>query len=56
MSKCGSNLSRTGEERRNRHSSKTKTDIFTTKRPSLREIAKDLLQAEGNDPRSKKKC
>lgn len=28
---------------------KMKPDIFTTKRPSLRETAKDLLQTEGND-------
>lgn len=34
---------------------KTKTDIFTTKRPSLRETAKALLHAEGNNLRIKNK-
>ena len=34
---------------------KTKMDIFATKRLSLREISKDLLPAEENDPRCKEK-
>lgn len=31
-----------------------KTNHFTTKRSSLKEIAKDLLPAKGNDPKNKK--